>query len=408
MKRLLSLLAAAILIVSVLGITTAFAGVSISGSNTVQGGKTYTYTVKISYTGFDMMGTVSCGGIFSGSSVQFGAGTSGTKNASLSDTVKITVKVNSSAKPGDKGTIKVSGQRSSFDGNDVTEAGISKSNSSKPTRTAAPTLMAEPTPTPEPAGWELAAIQVADMQAGGTVRAAINENAKIPASLLLALAEKKGVLEVDFGGYICRIDGRHLADIPAEAEELNLGMTMEKDPALSEAAGGKDIYQMHFAMRGELPGAFTYSFKAEESNPGDTVYLYYYYAKAGVLEGKQAAVVDEDGSVSFTIYHCSSYFVSREIVDQAMHNFTAADKSQADKAAALDTQPDSAQAQPPEGQGVSITEVSEQTPGFPLPVLIACIAAAALLAMAATMFVTKTGIFSSKRKTTGRHRIGGR
>ncbi|MEZ4358065.1 MAG: hypothetical protein R2876_05500 [Eubacteriales bacterium] len=67
---------------------------------------------------------------------------------------------------------------------------------------------------------------------------------------------------------------------------------MVKDELLSQAAGGFDVYQLNFNYHGELPGIFSYTFYASENEPGDTLYLYYSYKQAGIIEGMQSAVVD--------------------------------------------------------------------------------------------------------------------
>jgi hypothetical protein len=127
MKKFIALLAAAVLIVSTLGVMTAFAGFSVpNASSGIKAGKTYTYTVKVTASGIDMFGNVNCGGVFSGSAVQFKAEGSGAQNESLSASVKITVTVSSSAKPGDTGTIYLSAASYSYydDSGNVQESGI--------------------------------------------------------------------------------------------------------------------------------------------------------------------------------------------------------------------------------------------------------------------------------------------
>jgi hypothetical protein len=146
------------------------------------------------------------------------------------------------------------------------------------------------------------------MAEGGAVTVTRPESTLVPAELLSVLRAKGGRLIADFGTYICIIDGQTLggaADVP-----LDLAMSMDKDDALSAAAGGADVFQLHFAHEGELPGPVTVSFAAEGYSPGDTLYLYYCYASSGATEFRQSAAVGEDGRVAFIIYHCSAYYVA--------------------------------------------------------------------------------------------------
>jgi hypothetical protein len=67
MKKFLPLLLAAVLAVSMLGITTvsaASATVSFKGSSTVVAGGTYTYSIYVNLSGaFGAMGNISCSGV---------------------------------------------------------------------------------------------------------------------------------------------------------------------------------------------------------------------------------------------------------------------------------------------------------------------------------------------------------
>lgn len=427
MKRFIALLVVTILLVSFVGVMTAFAGASVSGTGSVEAGKTYTYNVSVSCTGFDMFGNVSCCGIFSGSTVQFGdaAGAGATSNVSLSDTVSIKVTVASNAKPGDTGTIIVNGQLSTFDGENVGESGISSSKTatvvatpaatakpvSKPKATIDPN--ATPKPTPELTEWELAASGVADMQSGGMVGVEITKSTQMPVSVLAALLEKQGVLEMNFGDYTCTIDGSFLEGVHEDIENIDLAMSMEVDEELSQTLDGMDAYQLHFSHEGQLPGKFTYTFKAEASSPGDTVYLYYYYDQAGVIEGKQSAAVDENGFVTFDIYHCSSYFVSDKIIEGATNNFSSQSEEQVlleeelqesqDAQVLLEEQlqesQDAQESQEDDSQTMAATIAGPagQAINISIAAFVVALFGVVILSVFVTMFLFKVGIFNTLR-----------
>jgi len=137
----------------------------------------------------------------------------------------------------------------------------------------------------------------------------------VPASTLKALKAKQATLNIDYGGYSCTIDGTNLGQI-SESDDYQFDMSQEKDEAVSDAADGLDIYQLHFAQTGEMPGRFTYRFAASENQPGDTLYLYCYHPMSGLAEYKQSAVVDQEGYASFDIYEGLSYFVTAAPIDK--------------------------------------------------------------------------------------------
>ncbi len=101
---------------------------------------------------------------------------------------------------------------------------------------------------------------------------------------------------------------------------IDIGMTMEKDAAVSAACGGS-AYELRFNHHGSLPGTFVFRVNAEGASPGDTVYLYYLNEETGTFEGVHAAVVDGEGYVSLYISHCSSYYITDTIIESAENSF---------------------------------------------------------------------------------------
>ncbi len=389
MKRFSVIFIAAIIIISTLSLPTAFASdarLTFSGETDVEPGQTYTYTYKLSYTdacqGFV---EIHADGIFEnlqGNKAPFFENSAFVNITGVVEgTIKVSVK--SSAKPGDTGTLSISGTYIYKQGDNFPTVPIgcspfrasvplpkatpapslsptpsksptpppvpvpqvtpmpddSPAPSEQPTQSpvsaAAPkeTKIAQPlleltppsqapSPTPNPtetpaptpsaynAEWLQLGAQLDTLPAGGALRMTAPESKMIPYTLLKALKAKQCTLELSLGDYICIIRGDELFHLPDGADALSLDMSMLTDPALSDAADGFDIYQLHFSHNGELPGRFVYRFKAAHNNPGDEVYLYYYSNMSGKVEYKQAAVVDENGYVSFDIYSCSSYFVT--------------------------------------------------------------------------------------------------
>jgi hypothetical protein len=262
-------------------------------------------------------------------------------NTNANYTGTVTVKVKADAAPGDKGTISASGAYSYLDEAYNESSGpISKSFSATVAATSSPSATVTPpaaTKTPKPsaaatpapsasatltaspspglAGWTSALDDANAMAEGGTVTVTLPENAQLPAELLAVLKAKGGRLIVDFGSYICIIDGQTLGS--AAGMPLDLTLSIDKDAALSAAAGGTDVFQLHFAHEGELPGPVIVSLEAAGYSPGDTLYLYYYYASSGAVEFRQSATVGEDGRINFVIYHCSAYYVTASAPDTA-------------------------------------------------------------------------------------------
>lgn len=428
MKRFTAFLIVTIMLVSMIGITTAFAGVSISGSSSVVAGKTYSIKVTVSANAVNFIAVVTCDGILSGSSVDCDA--SASSNSDLKKTVTIKVTVAAGAKPGDTGRVIVRGSGCKLDesGNPAGEFSIDSSKTFKVVEKTAATSSGgggsddTPKATKAPTEWDIAKQNVQAMEAGGTLAVDITKDPKIPSSLLSSLKEKQGVLALNYGGYTCTINGAALANIPEKMDPIDFSVSMEKDEALSSALGGQDAYQLHFAHSGQLPGKFTYTFKAEGHAPGDTLYFYYYYDQSGVIEGIQSAQVDANGFVSFDVYHCSSYFVSATAIQGATgRDFTAdavnaqalqeaqtqiadlqtqlTDAQTANKE--LQTELDSYKAQPsvsPELMAASASAPVGELFGIPYASFIAAMLGVALISVLFTMMFCRAGIFKKKKR----------
>lgn len=438
MKKFLSIFIVMVLLVSFIGIITAFASstsASISGNSTVYAGQTYTFTYKMKYSSACAANTdpVSVGGFFE--KVSGGEGLfhdSIPDNTSGSKTGTIKVKVKSDAKPGDTGTITVKGYYTYLNDEYKVESGsFSKTYKAtvekKSTSTAKPKSTRDPNATPRPTDpptvWELAAADVAAMEAGGTTTVTEPDDTLLPIEILSDIKDNGGSLSVDFGSYRCTISGTDISAIPESMDELDLGMDMKVDEKLSEATGDKDVYQLHFNHDGQFPCKISYTFKATESSPGDIVYLYYYYGTAGVIEGQASATVDENGFVTFDIYHCSSYFVSDTVIEGSINSFdTESDAEIAALTATLtktQTKLDEAlaeninlktelEAAPAKQLDVAETAADVDVAaasavgafGVSLPALIAALVGVALLSMVLTMLICRVGLF---KRNDGRH-----
>ncbi len=395
------------------------ASFSISGPDTLKTGDTGTYIVKVSVSdAAAAQATLKYDSDFFElvSGKLTGEWDSSTNESVTEDLIKVTLKCIGA--PGTSGSLSLSDKKASrLTGGDPPSESVSCSGGSKtvknpqpavPTPTAAPTpaLTAAPTsartpaptprrtettepsaestpslppapslslelgatpsltPTTTPDPWAAAAQDIAKAEAGDTVRIKPTD-AVLPAEVLALLKERGCILKIEMDHYICTIDGRELWTAPGRVIDLSLGM--ERDETLSEAADGKDLFQLHFACSGELPGRFVYTFKAKGCEPGDVLYLYYYYARAGVAECAQTAAVDADGNVSFSIYHYSGYFVADSLLDGAVYPKIV-------DAAARQTGAQQAQ------------------PGVTIPVLIICSVGAALLGIAAAFLLVRWAV----------------
>jgi hypothetical protein len=430
MKKLTALLIILILIISVFGSVTVLAGsASVSFDSTKPvAGKTITYKVSVTATASSIgVTSITCGGVFSGSSSTAWKDSSSGTNQKITATGSIKVKVSSGAKPGDVGTIKVQYQVSTFDGTSVsTYSGsqsknytvVTASTTTSTVKTATTkTASSKPSATSSPGVWDIAQQNISNTVQGGSLNANITNDTLMPAPFISALKAKQCVFTANLGTYICTIDGSKLNGISGSGG-VDLSLKMDKDETLSKIVNGLDVYQLHFKEQ-QLPGIFTFSFKADKSNPGDMLYLYCYYSEPGIIEGVESASVGTDGNVSFSIYHCSNYIVTASPVPNALgvsfqtaaavvqpeqteqDNQTELEsslKSANDETSALKTQLQSSVSQLEAAQTElnAEKELRAQSLSIPTVSLIVALCGSAVLAVFLTMLFCRIGIFRKK------------
>ncbi len=308
-KMLLSVFFAAAVSVSIMG--TALAGVSVSGSSQVYPGKTYTYTVTVSENASSIMGTASTSGVLGSQTKTWSKDSSSGFNESITATTTITVTIPSSAAIGSTGTITVSGQGSKVDSSTLAVSAFLISGSKTIT------VVAPPTPPP-PTAWELAIREINKVDEGGSLTVEMDpEDAKeinVPLDAFEAIKERKVVLSIDYGSFVCTIDGSTVGDLPGDGEDINMGITLQP----SERGDDLIVFDLNNTLR--LFYVSTYALEPFVQ-PGDgLIYVYRNYIDIGVLEYVNAAETDENGNVLVKVFAPGRYIVSATSISGAEGN----------------------------------------------------------------------------------------
>ena len=104
--------------------------------------------------------------------------------------------------------------------------------------------------------------------------------------------------------------------------DLNISFEVEKKNEIEEKMGNKNSKYMEFSHSGELPGAATISmYVGDTYSDGEKLYLYYYDENENeVLMVGDKAIEVKDGYVTYTITHCSIYFMDIEKFNVSMDN----------------------------------------------------------------------------------------
>ena len=107
-----------------------------------------------------------------------------------------------------------------------------------------------------------------------------------------------------------KVDSSKMADI-----DLSIKFETEKQKEIEDITKQKDAFYISFTHHGELHApAEIKTFVGNQYKDGETVHLYYYNEDTGKIEsvnGSTGLLVNK-GYVTYTITHCSVYFLSTD------------------------------------------------------------------------------------------------
>ena len=291
--------------------TTALAGVTVSGSAQVYPGSTYTYTVTVTETASSIMGTATTSGVLGSQTKTWSKDSSTGLNQSLTATTTITVTIPSSAAIGSTGQITVSGQGSKYDTSTGTVSKFTISGS-KTITVAAP-----PTPPP-PTAWELAIREINKVEEGGSITIEMDpediKEINVPLDAFAAIKERKVILSINYGSFTCTLDGSMVGNIPVGDTDINIGLTLHP----SERQGDMLVFDTNNTSR--FFYVATYALKPILQMPDGLIYVYRSYADMGLLEYINAAGKDEAGNVLVKVFAAGRYVVSAVSIEGAEGN----------------------------------------------------------------------------------------
>ena len=103
--------------------------------------------------------------------------------------------------------------------------------------------------------------------------------------------------------------------------DVDLRLSIKENLASIDDTVKQDKLVVSFEHHGELPSKAVVKIKVDNKfNDGDKLYLYYYNPDNDDIEFKEKNLVVKDGEVEFSINHCSDYFLTATIVQDAVDN----------------------------------------------------------------------------------------
>lgn len=112
--------------------------------------------------------------------------------------------------------------------------------------------------------------------------------------------------------------------------DLNLAIAFESEnaAAIQQIAGQQELFFLSFAHHGALPGAATVEvYVGDRYADGDSLLLYYYNEKTNDVELVDSGVQVSSSYASFTIDHCSDYFLTDTAVEKTADNNVTTESS---------------------------------------------------------------------------------
>lgn len=112
--------------------------------------------------------------------------------------------------------------------------------------------------------------------------------------------------------------------------DLNLAIAFESENAalIQQIAGQQELFFLSFAHHGALPGAATVEvYVGDCYADGDSLLLYYYNEETNAVELVDSGVRVSNSYASFTIDHCSDYFLTDTAVEKNADNNVTTESS---------------------------------------------------------------------------------
>lgn len=98
-------------------------------------------------------------------------------------------------------------------------------------------------------------------------------------------------------------------------------LTDEYNKIIDEKVSNEDKLIISFNHHGELPTKATIRLQVKDRfKDGDKLYLYYYNPEEDIIEYIDKGIKVKDGYVEFDIEHCSDYFLTASVVQEAVNN----------------------------------------------------------------------------------------
>lgn len=103
--------------------------------------------------------------------------------------------------------------------------------------------------------------------------------------------------------------------------DLKLDVIKDSINSLNNLVSNKDVTVIKFSHHGELPSKAKILIDVKDKyKEGELLYLYYFNEEENKVEYIDRGIKVENGKVEFEIEHCSKYFLTASIVQDAVNN----------------------------------------------------------------------------------------
>ena len=116
--------------------------------------------------------------------------------------------------------------------------------------------------------------------------------------------------------YSWNFEGRNITN-PNMNIDLGIKFETDKQKEIQALTNQSNIFYASFSHHGELPGTAKITINVSNMyKDGEYIYLYYYNEEKGIIEQKGSGIEVLNGYATFDIDHCSTYFFTKEIIQE--------------------------------------------------------------------------------------------
>ncbi len=169
------------------------------------------------------------------------------------------------------------------------------------------------TPSTSAFDWNKTKQEISKASSGSTVTVQMNNETKLPASIINEIKGKDVNLVLKMGEFFWTINGKSVDKNVSSFQNVDMAVKRFNEASISTLAKNKDIRQLELAHSGNFPFKAVLGFNVGTSYSNKQMFMLYYNEASKKLEYVGSGLVNSSGTFNFHFAHASKYVLVSEL-----------------------------------------------------------------------------------------------